>query len=194
MIKYNLGCGTNKKEGYVNVDKYEVFNPDKIIDLEKFPWDIKDNSANEIVLNHVLEHIGETTDCFLNIMKELYRISKPFTKIHINVPHPYSYNFIIDPTHVRKITEETLSMFSKNFCDELTEKKDPTTKLAYICNVDFDVTKVRHKVNKKVCDYLSSKNLIPENVIEAFEDNFYQQIFMNTIDEIYIQLTVKKYG
>ena len=45
-MKYNLGCGTDKKEGYVNVDKYEVFNPDKIIDLEKFPWDIKENSAN----------------------------------------------------------------------------------------------------------------------------------------------------
>lgn len=190
MTKYNLGCGTDKKEGYVNVDKYEIFNPDKIIDLEQFPWDIEDNSANEIILNHVLEHIGETTNCFLNIMKELYRISKPFAKIHINVPHPCSYNFIIDPTHVRKITEETLYMFSKNICNELNDR---TTKLAYICNVDFDVTEVYYKVNKKVCDYLSSKNLIPENFLKTFDDNLHQQIFMNIIDEIYIQLTVKKY-
>ncbi len=192
MTKYNLGCGTDKREGYVNVDKYEVFNPDKIIDLEKFPWDIKDNSASEIILNHVLEHIGETTNCFFHIMKELYRVSKPLAKIHINVPHPYSYNFIIDPTHVRKITEETLFMFSKKYCNEITEEKNSTTKLAYICNVDFDITEVHYKVNKKVCDYLSSKNLIPENYIKALGDNFHQQIFMNTIDEIYIQLTVKK--
>jgi hypothetical protein len=192
-MKYNLGCGTNKKKGYLNVDKYEVFDPDKIIDLEIFPWNIESNSADEIVLNHVLEHIGETTDCFLNIMKELYRVSKPFAKIHINVPHPYSYNFIVDPTHVRKITEETMYMFSKNVCDKFIEKNQATTKLAYICNVDFEVTKVSYKLNKIVCDFLISKNLISENLTKAFENNFYEKIFMNTIDEIYIELTVKKY-
>lgn len=192
MTKYNLGCGTNKLEGYVNVDKYEIFNPDKTIDLEQFPWDIEDNSVDEIVLDHVLEHLGETTDCFLNIMKELYRISKPSAKIHINVPHPYSYNYITDPTHVRKITEETLYMFSKSFCDELIEKNYSNTKLAYICNVDFDITKIHYKLNKPVCEYLSSKNLIPDNFFEAFVDNFHQHIFMNIVEEIYMQLTVKK--
>lgn len=192
MAKYNLGCGTDKRAGYVNVDKCEIFTPDKIIDLEKFPWDIKTNSADEIILHHVLEHIGETSECFLNIMKELYRISKPFAKIHISVPHPYSYNFIIDPTHVRKITEEIFYMFSKNFCDKLVEEKKSITKLAYICNVDFDITQVTYKLNKAVCDYLSSKNLISLNAIESFEDNLYHKIFMNTVDEIYIQITAKK--
>ena len=193
MTKYNFGCGTDKKIGYVNVDKYEVFCPDKVLDLEIYPWDIESNSASEIILHHVLEHIGETTDSFLNIMKELYRISKPFAKIHITVPHPYSYKFIIDPTHVRKITEETLMMFSKEFCNKLCEKNQSTTKLAYICNVDFEVTKSHYKLNKETCNYLREKKLIPENIIEAFEDNFYQQIFSNVVDEIYVELTVKKY-
>jgi hypothetical protein len=194
MTKYNLGCGDKKIDGFINVDKYEVFNPDKIIDLEKFPWDIETSSANTIILNHVLEHLGETTDIFINIMKELYRISKPFAKIHITVPHPYSYNFIVDLTHVRKITEETLMMFSKDVCKQLEKRKDSTTKLAYIHNVDFSIIKTDYILNKDVCEFLVKQNLIPENFMGQIQNNVYQTIFMNMIDEIYIQLSVKKYG
>lgn len=192
MTKYNLGCGTSKKEGYVNIDKYEIFNPDKVMDLEKFPWDIEDNSASKIVLHHVLEHIGETTECFLNVMKEIYRISKPFAKIYITVPHPYSYDFIVDPTHVRRITEHTLQMFSKKSCDELG-KNNPTTRLAYICDVNFDVTNIKYHVNDEVCNYLVSKNLISENFKEELANDFHQKIFLNIINSMYVELTAIKY-
>ena len=38
MIRLNLGCGQNKLDGYVNVDKYPTFSPDVLWDLETFPW------------------------------------------------------------------------------------------------------------------------------------------------------------
>ena len=48
----------NKRiDGYVNLDKFDTFNPEYVHDLETFPYPFKDNSVEEIILSHVLEHI-----------------------------------------------------------------------------------------------------------------------------------------
>lgn len=75
LLKLNLGCGEHHREGYINVDKYS--SPDILHDLETFPWPWKESSVKEILLYHVLEHLGQNTDIFLGIIKELYRISAP---------------------------------------------------------------------------------------------------------------------
>ena len=54
MIKLNLGSGSQKIKGYINVDKYNTFEPDIVHDLEKFPYPFKDNSVEIIILSHVL--------------------------------------------------------------------------------------------------------------------------------------------
>ena len=75
-MKLNLGSGSKILKGYVNVDKFQYYNPDVVHDLEKFPYPFEDNSVDEILLSHVLEHIGQNPDVFNNIIKELYRICK----------------------------------------------------------------------------------------------------------------------
>jgi len=73
-MKLNLGCGEVKHDGYINVDKYDIFEPDVVQDLEKFPWAFEDNSVDEIIMHHVLEHLGQTTEEYMNILAELHRI------------------------------------------------------------------------------------------------------------------------
>lgn len=192
MSKYNLGCGNNKLDGFINVDKESIYDPDLVIDLEKFPWDIPSNSAEVIVLTHVMEHLGANPQDFLNVMKELYRISKPYNEIVIIVPHPYSYNFIVDPTHVTRITPETLNMFSKDFCDYVIENKLSNTTFAYVCDVDFEIQNINYYYNQNVVNYLISRNLIPKNFIDLGSPQEYDKIFPNLVDQMEIRLFAKK--
>ena len=117
-MKLNLGCGQKKMDGYTNVDKYDVFEPDVMQDLEKFPWTFEDNSVDEIKMHHVLEHLGQTTEEYMNILAELHRICKPDALIEIFVPHPHHFTFMGDPTHVRAITPEQFTLFDKDVYPE----------------------------------------------------------------------------
>jgi predicted SAM-dependent methyltransferase len=87
-LKLNIGCGFNKLDGYVNVDGFPDCGPDVIWDLERTPWPFPEDSVDEIVAHHVLEHIGQATDVFFAIVKEIYRVLRHGGEIRINVPHP----------------------------------------------------------------------------------------------------------
>ena len=113
-MKLNLGCGNKIMEGYVNVDKFNLYDIDIKHDLERFPYPFESETVEEIILSHVLEHIGQDPDVFIKILKELYRICKNQALINIAVPHPRHEAFISDPTHVRPITVLGLSLFDKD--------------------------------------------------------------------------------
>jgi SAM-dependent methyltransferase len=73
-MKLNLGCGTGKLEGFVNVDVDESLSPDMSFDLTKpFPFD--DNSVEEVVMFHTIEHIQKRFHQF--IFLEIHRVLKP---------------------------------------------------------------------------------------------------------------------
>jgi len=87
-MKLNLGCGQNKLQGYVNTDREPAVKPDVLMDLEKFPWPFEDDSVDEVVAFHVLEHVGATSEMFVRIMQELYRVCRAGAEVRIAVPHP----------------------------------------------------------------------------------------------------------
>ena len=78
---------------YVNLDKFNYYKCDVTHDLEKFSYPFKNNSLNEILLSHVLEHIGQQSDTFINIIKELYRICINNALTIINILNPKHVDF-----------------------------------------------------------------------------------------------------
>lgn len=142
MLRLNLGCGYNIKpanEGWVNVDVDRHEGVDYLWDLENFPWPWSDDSVDEVLMSHILEHLGETTDAYLRIWKELYRVCKNGAEITIIVPHPRHDNFIGDPTHVRAITPDALNLFDKKKCEEWIKQGYSNTPLALYLGVNFEM-------------------------------------------------------
>lgn len=148
-MKLNLGCGQNRMEGYVNTDKEPLVEPDVVMDLEDFPWPFDDDSVDEVVANHVLEHVGADPQVFLGVMQELYRVCRPGALLRIAVPHPRHDNFLSDPTHVRAITPMTMQLFSKANCLEWKRLGGANTPLALYADVDFELREVTTTVEDK---------------------------------------------
>ena len=186
MTKLNLGCGSKLLTGYTNVDKFNLYKPDLVHDLEIFPYPFKDNSIDEIILSHVLEHIGQVPDVFNSIIKELYRICKNDSIINISVPHPRHDEFISDPTHVRPITILGLSLYNKKLNKKWEEQKASNTPLALIHNVDFEIISVQYVVDQKY------QNLLREKKISEKEIEEYAKKFNNVLKEINIKWKVIK--
>ena len=169
MKKLNLGCGDKKLPGFLNLDKYETFKPDIVHDLEKFPYPFSDNEIDEIKLIHVLEHIGQTSEIYINIMKELYRICCNEAKIHISVPHPRSDDYLADPTHVRPITTLGLSLFDLEINKHWGKLGAANTPLAIIHNVNFKIVKNEIVLNSKYMDLLKEKKISSNELNEIIE-------------------------
>jgi predicted SAM-dependent methyltransferase len=94
-MKIDFGCGQRKKEGYVGVDALSIPGVDVVHDLNIFPYPFEDNSADDIWMDNVLEHLDNP----LKVMEEIYRISKNDAKVLISVPYFRSFYATIDPTH-----------------------------------------------------------------------------------------------
>jgi len=119
MIKLNLGCGKKHLKGYINVDKSKEVNPDKIVDLEK-PLLFEDNSIDEVVGNHILEHIKN----FIPLIHELHRVCKNGAILKFTVPFYASLGAHDDPTHVRFFSPFTFNYFTDDeFLYEMEVKK-----------------------------------------------------------------------
>src|SRR3954467_8023608 len=129
-MRFNMGCGHNKLNGWVNVDAFAAAEPDVVWDLETLPWPWPDNCATEVRFIHSLEHMGGDPKVFLAIMSELYRIAAPDGRVVIHVPHPRHDNFLGDPTHVRIITPDTLNLFDRAQNDAWRQSGSANTPLA----------------------------------------------------------------
>lgn len=177
-MKLNLGCGQNKLQGYVNIDKYPTFNPDLVWDLERTPYPFDTNSVSEIAAYHVLEHIGQTTDVFLAIIKEIHRIMAPGGAMEIKVPHHRSDGYWGDPTHVRPINPAIMGLFSKKNCRMFAERGWPNTPLAEYLDVDFDIVSMSVQLMPVWFEKLQSGKM------SAAEVDLAANTYWNVIDEI----------
>jgi len=114
--KLNLGCGTDLKEGYLNVDRKNYGNK-KIheVELNEYPWNLPKNYFKEIYLSHILEHLDVE-----KALLEICKISREGGIIKIRVPYHSNPHKKLCHTYEGFNTET----FLKGSINQLTNSKE----------------------------------------------------------------------
>lgn len=174
--------------GYLNVDVSPQCSPDVIANLEETPWPWQNNSAGAVSFTHSLEHLGADLRVFKSIMQELYRICRHGAEVTIDVPHPRHDDFISDPTHVRPITPELLTLFSKKKNEEWARSGVANSPLAVYWDIDFEIKSLRYTLEPRYHElYHSGQIPVGQLDVMAKEKN-------NVIKEIQIVIVAVKPG
>jgi hypothetical protein len=183
-VKLNLGCGHERLAGWVNVDKFG--EPEQRVDLEVFPWPWADSSVEQVRLHHVLEHLGHSSDVYLGVWQQLYRVCGDGALVYVTVPHPRHDDYLTDPTHVRPILAESFALFSKAKCLDWKARGVSNTPLALYLDVDFEVLRVSHTLDAKWQAQLQA------GAVKADELAVMAQQLNNVIKQTEVELAVRK--
>ncbi len=107
MLALNLGCGSNKIKGCVNVDIEESCKPDIITDFRTYiPF--SDNSVDRIYFFHVVEHIEKSVHP--RMFMEFHRILKSDGFLFVSYPEftKIAQNYIENKRGKREFWEATI--------------------------------------------------------------------------------------
>jgi SAM-dependent methyltransferase len=119
MTILDLGCGARKRPGALGADICRLPGVDVIADLSRLPYPFATASVDQVHLNHVLEHMESPVE----VLAEVWRISRTGSKVYIRVPH-YTGTFAWkDPTHKRCFTSESFAYFGANPYSHYTEAR-----------------------------------------------------------------------
>lgn len=97
MTRLDVGCGKNKKAGFIGVDQYAMEGVDVVLNVAKDPWPWENGTVEEVHCSHFLEHL--TGPQRVQFMNELHRVMKPGAKATIITPHWGSNRAYGDFTH-----------------------------------------------------------------------------------------------
>lgn len=110
--RMNLGCGTDVREGWLNVDAREhpgVF----VLDIEATPWPLPDAHFELIHAEHVLEHVERAGGKLHAVICEIARVLAPGGALVVKVPHHENTRRVwMDPTHVGPFTPDIWLYYS----------------------------------------------------------------------------------
>lgn len=112
--KLNLGCGTDIRPDYVNLDISDLEGVDVVHDLNNLPLPFEDNTFTEVLCLDILEHID-----YPLLLAECHRILESGGRMVIDVPHFSSNNNFVDPTHRHRFSVKTFNFF----CEGTWERK-----------------------------------------------------------------------
>lgn len=111
-VKYDLGCGNNKQEGYIGVDASKDCQADVVFDLNQPKWTFaKDESASDLFCSHFVEHV----DSLMNFFNEAHRILIPGGQLVVIAPYYSSIRCWQDPTHKNAISEASFFYYNKEW-------------------------------------------------------------------------------
>lgn len=122
MKRLNLGCGTDIKKGWINLDNSVLTGVDVKHNILKFPYPFKNNEFDYILASHILEHFYPEE--ITKIMNELHRIIKKDGILEIRVPYYNSPNNFQVLDHKTQFEFESFNQFrGKGFNCSLGKKE-----------------------------------------------------------------------
>lgn len=89
----NLGCNTDYREGWCNVDVNETVYADVHCDLEDVPWPFEADQCQRVLASHVFEHLDDIEA----VLRECARVLRPGGVL--TVRHPIGLDWVEDPDH-----------------------------------------------------------------------------------------------
>lgn len=95
-LRLDIGCGINKRPGFIGIDQYKLPGVDVVMDVRK-AWTYADNSVEEIHCSQFLEHLTALER--VNFFNEAYRVLIPDGKLTVITPHWASNRAYGDFTH-----------------------------------------------------------------------------------------------
>ncbi len=113
--KLNLGCGTDIRPGWINLDQVPLPGVNIVHDLNVVPYPFPDDHFAIIHAIDVLEHLD-----FCTVMKELWRVLEPGGRLIARIPHFTSKNNFVDPTHTKMFSVMTFEFFVRESFDGRT--------------------------------------------------------------------------
>jgi len=173
-LKIDLGCGQNKKHGYIGVDNADIPEVDVSSDVLTFLRSLPDSVVDEIYSRHVMEHL----DDFILVQSEIYRVLKKSGVQKVIVPHFSSPFYYSDPTHVQFFGLYSFCYFSEN---EYYRRNVATF---YDSNLRFVILSVRlgfrnsrfplrNLIGKYILEPLFNASAGAQEVYESFFSSFF---------------------
>lgn len=106
------GPGSVKEEGVTRLDIIPEWS-DIVCDIRKEKLPFADSSVDEIIAEHVFEHVQLNED-FIHAMRECHRILREGGRFYIEVPHKDSDAAYESIEHSRYFTENSFVNFYSN--------------------------------------------------------------------------------
>lgn len=102
-----LGSGAKRRPGAVHADIRSNCAPDVVCDLGRTPWPFRDDAFDEIVAEHILEHLPDLPAA----LREVHRVGRPGARVRIVTPHFSSAQSWDDPTHRLHLSLKSFDYF-----------------------------------------------------------------------------------
>jgi hypothetical protein len=140
-ILLELGCGNQKTEGYLGIDRFDLPGVDIVSDLNQgIP--LRDNTVSRVYASHSLEHLDDLTF----IMGEIYRVCEHEAIVTIYAPYYLQSTNLSNPYHKHVFLETTFQAYTtaKTTLIDSREYAIPSAPFRGIgesdnseCNMDF---------------------------------------------------------
>jgi SAM-dependent methyltransferase len=107
MRTLDVGCGINKLQGSIGIDRNPASRADVLCDLDRFPYPFRDSSFDALQAVHVIEHVSDV----IRTMEEFHRLVRDGGEVYIVTPHYTDFSSFCDPTHRWHLNSFSLRYF-----------------------------------------------------------------------------------